>query len=46
MKNDYVLQNDVQEGLLWEPSLNAVEIGVSVRDGVVTLRGTVDVDSL
>jgi osmotically-inducible protein OsmY len=36
------LQNDVQNAIKWEPSLNASEIGVAVRDGVVTLSGTVD----
>lgn len=42
MKSDYLIQQDVQEELLWEPSLNAVEIGVSVKKGIVTLTGTVD----
>lgn len=42
MKSDYLVQQDVQEELLWEPSLNAVEIGVSVKNGIVTLSGTVD----
>lgn len=42
MKSDYLVQQDVQDELLWEPSLNAVEIGVSVKNGIVTLNGTVD----
>ena len=36
------IQQDVEDALEWEPSLNAAEIGVTVKDGVVTLHGTVD----
>jgi len=36
------LQNDVQNAIKWEPLLNAAEIGVTVKDGVVTLTGSVD----
>lgn len=36
------LQRDVQDELMWEPSLTAAEIGVSATDGVVTLTGHVD----
>lgn len=35
------LQEHVQNALAWEPSLDASEIGVSVEEGVVTLRGDV-----
>lgn len=42
MKTDEQIQNDVIEELRWEPVLNACEIGVSVRNGIVTLSGTVD----
>ena len=28
--------------LKWEPSIRAAEIGVAVKDGVVTLSGNVD----
>ena len=42
MKNNAELQKDVQDAIKWEPLLNAAEIGVTVRDGVVTLTGTVD----
>jgi osmotically-inducible protein OsmY len=42
MKNNSKLQEDVQNALKWEPFLNAAEIGVTVKDGVVTLSGTVD----
>ena len=42
MKTDTQLQQDVMNELKWEPSLHAAEIGVGVKDGVVTLSGNVD----
>jgi osmotically-inducible protein OsmY len=42
MKNDAQIQQDVLEQLKWDPLLNASEIGVSVKNGVVTLSGHVD----
>ncbi|MEO6305242.1 MAG: BON domain-containing protein [Bacteroidia bacterium] len=42
MKNDETLQQDVQKALKWEPLLHAAEIGVAVKDGIVTLTGSVD----
>lgn len=42
MKTDENLQKDVQDALKWEPQLNAAEIGVIAKDGIVTLTGTVD----
>lgn len=42
MKSNEVLQKDVQAAIKWEPLLNAAEIGVTVKDGIVTLTGTVD----
>lgn len=42
MKTNEELQNDVQNAIKWEPLLHAAEIGVSVKDGVVTLTGIVD----
>ncbi len=42
MKTNENLQKDVQNALKWEPLLNAAEIGVTVKDGVVTLTGVVD----
>jgi osmotically-inducible protein OsmY len=42
MKNNADLQKEIQEAIKWEPLLNAAEIGVTVKDGVVTLTGTVD----
>jgi len=38
---DKELQKHVQNALDWEPSIDAADIGVSVDQGVVTLRGTV-----
>lgn len=42
MKSDKKIQEDVMAELQWEPVLNAVELGVSVREGVVTLSGNVN----
>ena len=38
---DRHLQEQVQNALDWEPSVDAADIGVSVKSGVVTLRGDV-----
>src|SRR5204862_118458 len=45
MKTDSEIQKDVMAELKWEASINAVkpsEIGVTVKNGVVTLLGTLD----
>ena len=42
MKTDTQLQKDVMDELKWEATIHAVEIGVAVKDGVVTLSGNVD----
>jgi len=42
MKPDREIQIDVLDELRWEPSVNPTDIGVTVRDGVVTLQGTVE----
>jgi osmotically-inducible protein OsmY len=42
MKSNEVLQKDVQDAIKWEPLLNAAEIGVTTKDGVVSLTGVVD----
>lgn len=42
MKTNAELQKDVQDAIKWEPLLNAAEIGVIAKDGVVTLTGLVD----
>ena len=41
-KSDVDLRNDVLAELKWEPSVKGAEIGVAVKDGVVTLTGYVD----
>ncbi len=41
MKTDMQLKEDVETELRWEPKVNATEIGVAVKDGVVTLGGNV-----
>lgn len=42
MKNDEIIQKNVMEELRWVPALNASEIGVGVKNGIVTLSGSVD----
>src|SRR6516225_3765612 len=41
MKSDSELKRDVENELKWEPSVNEAHIGVSVKEGVVTLAGHV-----
>jgi osmotically-inducible protein OsmY len=41
MKSDSELRRDVEEELEWDPSVDAREIGVAVKDGIVTLTGEV-----
>lgn len=41
MKTDSQIQLDVMAELKWEPSVHATQIGVEVKDGVVTLAGHV-----
>lgn len=42
MTSDRELQTSVLDELRWEPGVNATDIGVTVKDGVVTLEGTVN----
>lgn len=42
MQKNEDLQQEVHDAIKWEPILNASEIRVSAKDGVVTLTGTVD----
>lgn len=42
MKSDTQLQTDIMDELKWEPTIQAAEIGVSVKAGIVTLSGQVD----
>jgi osmotically-inducible protein OsmY len=41
MKSDSQLQRDLIDEMHWDPQLSKSEIGIAVRDGVVTLSGTV-----
>lgn len=41
-KSDTQLQQDVMAELRWEPAVNAANIGVEVKNGIVTLLGHVD----
>jgi len=41
-KNNEELQKDVQDAIKWEPLLNAAEIGVTAKDGIITLTGVVN----
>jgi osmotically-inducible protein OsmY len=42
MRTDAEIQKDVMAQLKFEPFLNAEQIGVAVKDGIVTLSGHVD----
>jgi osmotically-inducible protein OsmY len=39
---DLELKKAIESELSWEPSINAAEIGVAVKDGIVTLSGRVE----
>jgi osmotically-inducible protein OsmY len=41
MSQDTQLKQSVLDELKWEPSVNASDIGVTTKDGIVTLMGTV-----
>lgn len=42
MKTDVQIQKEVMEELKWEPGLHTSDIGVTAKNGVVTLSGLVD----
>lgn len=42
MRNDLDIQQDVITELKWQPFLSSANIGVAVKNGVVTLSGTAD----
>lgn len=42
MKTDIQIQKDVMDELKWQPFLHSSEIGVAVKNGIVTLSGIVD----
>lgn len=39
MKTDAQLQKDILAELAWDPAVNATDVGVIVKDGVVTMTG-------
>ncbi|MEJ8850673.1 BON domain-containing protein [Variovorax rhizosphaerae] len=39
MKSDVQMRNDVLSELAWDPAVTATDVGVIVKDGVVTLTG-------
>ena len=45
MKTDMELKDDVLTELKWEPSVNEAEIGVIVKDGVITFSEVVPDES-
>lgn len=42
MKTDLLLKSDIDDELMWDPAVNPANVGVAVKDGIVTLSGTVD----
>jgi len=42
MKSDSKLREDITAELDWDPSINPNQIGVAVKDGIVTLTGHLD----
>jgi osmotically-inducible protein OsmY len=42
VKTDAELKADVTDELAWDPAINATNVGVMVKDGVVTLAGHLD----
>ena len=41
-KTDIQLKREIEQELSWDPKINAAQIGVTVDNGVVSLRGDVD----
>ncbi len=42
MKSNVKLQQDVHDVIHWESLLNTADVGVTAKDGVVTLTGFID----
>ena len=42
MKTDADLKRNVEAELAWDPAVHSTEVGVAVKDGVVTLSGHID----
>ncbi len=41
-KTDSQLKQDIEDELRWDPKVNAAQVGVTVKDGAVSLLGSVD----
>ncbi|HYZ25628.1 MAG TPA: BON domain-containing protein [Geminicoccaceae bacterium] len=41
MRSDEEIKRDVEEELRWDPDIDATDIAVSVKNGIVTLTGFV-----
>jgi osmotically-inducible protein OsmY len=41
MRSDSEIKHDVEEELRWDPDIDATDIAVAVKDGVVTVSGFV-----
>ena len=46
MKTDLELKQDVLNELKWEPSIDATNIGVIVKEGIVILNGNLNTRKL
>ena len=42
MRSDSDIKRDVEDELRWEPNLDPTDIAVAVKNGVVTLTGSVN----
>lgn len=42
MRSDLSIKEDVLDELAWQPNIDETEIGVTVKNGIVTLNGIVD----
>lgn len=42
MKTDHQLKQDIVAELAWDPSIKADQVGVAVKDGIVTLTGHIE----
>ncbi len=42
MKTDSTIKQDILDELIWEPSIDETEIGITVQNGIVTLSGHVN----
>ena len=45
MKTDSDIKRDVEFELKWDPDIDATDIAVSAKNGVVTLKGDIDTSS-